>query len=117
VLGAEAATELAALYRRADRQREATAVRRQAVDMAEAAGGARTPALLLGDVIEPLSGREREVALLAAAGVASKDIAQRLFLSKRTVDSHLNRVYRKLGVTGREELSEAVGPVRPKDAP
>jgi ATP/maltotriose-dependent transcriptional regulator MalT len=114
VLGAEAATELAALHRRAARQREATAVRRQAHTLVEAAGGARTPGLLLGDGIEPLSAREREVALLAAAGVASKDIAERLFLSKRTVDSHLSRVYRKLGVTGRDELDSAVGPARPQ---
>ena len=96
-------------HRRAARQREATAARRLALSLAEEAGGARTPGLLFGDGIDPLSGREREVALLAVAGLASKNIAQHLFLSKRTVDSHLNRVYRKLGVTGRNELGAALG--------
>lgn len=110
VLGAEAATEMAALQRRAGRPRDAAAAVRQAEGLVQAAGGARTPGLLLADAFEPLSSREREVALLAAAGLASKDIAQRLYLSKRTVDSHLNRVYRKLGVTGRHHLSAAVDP-------
>ncbi len=113
VLGAEAATELAALHLRAGRTRDAAAAGRQARSLAEAAGGARTPGLLFADGFEPLSSREREVALLAAAGSSSKEIAHRLFLSKRTVDSHLNRVYRKLGVTGREELSAAVNPSEP----
>ena len=110
VLGAEAATQLADLYRRAGRPREAAAAGHQARSLVDAAGGARTPGLLLGEAFEPLSTREREVALLAAAGVASKDIAQRLYLSKRTVDSHLNRVYRKLGVTGRKHLGAAIEP-------
>ena len=117
VLGAEAAMELAAIHRRRGQRREAAAAGRQARSMIDSAGGARTPGLLLGDGPETLSSREREVALLAAAGVASKDIAQRLFLSKRTVDSHLNRVYRKLGVTGRDELSAAVDPPGTPDAP
>jgi DNA-binding CsgD family transcriptional regulator len=55
-----------------------------------------------------LTAREREVALLAANGLTSKDIAARLYLSKRTVDTHLDRIYRKLGVTGRDELDAAL---------
>jgi DNA-binding CsgD family transcriptional regulator len=117
VLGAEAATELAAVHRRAGQSREAAAAGREARKFVEAAGGPRTPGLLLADSIEPLSSREREVALLAAGGVASREIAQRLFLSKRTVDSHLNAVYRKLGVTGREQLSAAVDPTGSTGAP
>ncbi|MCW6007477.1 helix-turn-helix transcriptional regulator, partial [Micromonospora sp. CPCC 205371] len=56
----------------------------------------------------PLTVREREVARLAAAGVASKQIAEQLFLSARTVENHLQRVYRKLGITNRSELSHAL---------
>jgi DNA-binding CsgD family transcriptional regulator len=56
----------------------------------------------------PLTEREREVARLAAAGVASKQIAEQLFLSARTVENHLQRVYRKLGITNRSELSHAL---------
>ncbi|WP_426574923.1 helix-turn-helix domain-containing protein [Aquihabitans sp. McL0605] len=52
----------------------------------------------------------REVALLAAGGMASREIAERLYLSKRTIDSHLSSVYRKLGVTGRDQLHAALDP-------
>jgi len=46
--------------------------------------------------------------MLAAGGLSSKGIAERLIVSKRTVDSHLDRVYRKLGVTGRDQITEAL---------
>ncbi|WP_406037173.1 LuxR C-terminal-related transcriptional regulator [Micromonospora sp. NBC_00898] len=51
-----------------------------------------------------LSDREWEVARLAADGVTSRAIAERLYLSSRTVENHLQRVYSKLGVAGRAEL-------------
>ncbi len=111
VLAAEAAMELADLHRRAGASRAAAAEVRRAGALVEAAGGARTPGLLRGDAVEPLSPREREVALLAAAGLPSKDIAERLFLSKRTVDTHLGSAYRKLGVAGRAELGTALDPL------
>jgi DNA-binding CsgD family transcriptional regulator len=56
----------------------------------------------------PLSDREREVARLAAAGLPSKEIAARLFLSLRTVNNHLQRVYVKLGVSSRADLARAL---------
>ena len=59
--------------------------------------------------MEPLTAREREVALLAAGGRSSRDIADRLYLSTRTVETHLARVYRKLGITTRSELAAALG--------
>jgi DNA-binding CsgD family transcriptional regulator len=55
-----------------------------------------------------LTRREREVAALAATGLSSSEIAARLVLSIRTIDNHLNHVYRKLGVTSRTELSEII---------
>ena len=55
-----------------------------------------------------LSPRELEVARLAAARLRSKEIADRCALSVRTVDNHLARVYRKLGVTGRDDLPDAL---------
>jgi len=68
--------------------------------------GANTPAL---EVPQPsLTGRERQIAKLASAGVPSKEIAEQLYLSSRTVDNHLMRVYAKLGVTGRAELAAAL---------
>jgi DNA-binding CsgD family transcriptional regulator len=56
----------------------------------------------------PLTNREREVAILAASGLTSRAIAERLFLSARTVDNHLARIYAKLGVTSRAELPAAI---------
>ncbi|MEU1684017.1 LuxR C-terminal-related transcriptional regulator [Micromonospora sp. NPDC005707] len=65
-----------------------------------------TPALRL---LRPtLSEREWEIARLAADGVTSRVIAERLFLSTRTVENHLQRVYSKLGVAGRAELRAAL---------
>jgi DNA-binding CsgD family transcriptional regulator len=57
---------------------------------------------------EPLSGRQREVAVLAARGLSSREIAERLFVSVRTVDNHLYRIYAKLGVESRDELAVAL---------
>ncbi|MDQ7904742.1 LuxR C-terminal-related transcriptional regulator [Phytohabitans sp. ZYX-F-186] len=66
----------------------------------------RTPALRAAR--PALTERERQIARLAAAGVASKQIADQLFLSTRTIENHLQRVYGKLGVTNRSELAHAL---------
>lgn len=50
--------------------------------------------------------RENEVAELAARGLSSKEISRRLVLSVRTVENHLHRVYRKLGISTRAELTD-----------
>jgi DNA-binding CsgD family transcriptional regulator len=55
-----------------------------------------------------LDGREREIVMLAASGLASKDIAGRLYLSVRTVNNHLQHAYAKLGVSSRAGLAEAL---------
>ncbi|WP_229399530.1 LuxR C-terminal-related transcriptional regulator [Micromonospora okii] len=65
-----------------------------------------TPALRLGQ--PALTDREWQVARLAAEGVTSRVIGERLFLSSRTVENHLQRVYGKLGVAGRAELRSAL---------
>ena len=56
----------------------------------------------------PLTPREREVALLVADGLTSKEVAERLFLSPRTVSNHLQNAYTKLGISKRTELGEAL---------
>ena len=53
------------------------------------------------------------MALLAARGLAAKDIAERLFLSHRTVENHLQHVYDKTGATGRASLAAALGILDP----
>lgn len=108
VYAAETAADLADAYRRAGDQRAASAVGQRMAQLIERVGGARTPALLRGATVDPLTSREHEVALLAADGLASKEIAARLYLSKRTVDTHLDRIYRKLGISSRDELPVAL---------
>ena len=108
-LAAESAAELADLYRARADTRLATAAQQRSADLAARAGGIHTPALARGQGVEPLTPREREVALLAAAGRSSRDIGAHLHLSTRTVDTHLARVYRKLGIVGRAELAGALG--------
>ncbi|MCA2215408.1 LuxR C-terminal-related transcriptional regulator [Jidongwangia harbinensis] len=82
-----------------------------------------TASTLLGDILEhcdilrtpvlrslqpTLTTRERQVAELAAEGNRSREIADRLYLSPRTVENHLQRVYAKLGVNSRTELGPAL---------
>ena len=55
-----------------------------------------------------LTRREREVSTLVADGLGNREIAQRLFLSKRTVDSHLEHIFTKLGFTSRTQLTNWV---------
>ena len=74
--------------------------------------GARTPDLMsvaLTSTVD-LTPREREVALLAAAGLTSQAIATSLTLSIRTIDNNLASVYRKLGIKGRRDLDRALAP-------
>ncbi|MGW1759388.1 LuxR C-terminal-related transcriptional regulator [Streptomyces mirabilis] len=68
---------------------------------ATARGWALLPAVAAWYGITP---REREVVRHALEGLAAKSIARRLELSQHTVNDHLGAVYRKLGVSGREEL-------------
>ncbi|WP_341924716.1 helix-turn-helix transcriptional regulator [Nocardioides psychrotolerans] len=55
-----------------------------------------------------LSDRELEVARLAARRLRSREIAEACGISVRTVDNHLARIYRKLGITGRDDLPDAM---------
>ncbi|MEY9836242.1 response regulator transcription factor [Streptacidiphilus sp. EB103A] len=64
-----------------------------------------------------LTAREREIADLASTGRTSNEIAKVLFLSVRTVDRHLGRVYRKLGVSNRTSLNHAMLNNGAPDAP
>jgi DNA-binding NarL/FixJ family response regulator len=54
--------------------------------------------------IEPLTQRERQVLSMACEGASARAIAQRLFISERTVESHVSNGYRKLGIHSRIEL-------------
>ncbi|WP_327138344.1 LuxR family transcriptional regulator (plasmid) [Streptomyces sp. NBC_01340] len=61
-----------------------------------------------------LTPRERQVASMAAAGLTNGEIATRLFVTASTVEFHLNKVFRKLGITSRKQIPRAIvepGPV------
>ena len=68
-------------------------------------GGVMTPALRASAQPLPLTVREREIANLVAAGLSNKQIAERLFVSPHTINSHLRHVFLKLGITSRVELA------------
>ncbi|HEX9622821.1 MAG TPA: helix-turn-helix transcriptional regulator, partial [Streptosporangiaceae bacterium] len=96
-------------FSRSGDQRAAKAALRRSGALAAACEGAATPGLFRAPAAVQLSEREREIAGLAAEGTASKDIGERLHLSVRTVDNHLQHVYTKLGVSSRADLAEALG--------
>jgi DNA-binding CsgD family transcriptional regulator len=118
-----ASHELGAALRRAGRRREARAPLDRALDLALACG-ATLLAGRTGDELEALGARprgvmlsgaqsltpaERRVCRLAADGLRNADIAQALFVSLRTVETHLGNSYRKLDIGCRTELLQALG--------
>ena len=80
--------------------------------LAERCEGASTPALALARAPLPVSSREREVAVLAAEGLSNRQIAARLHVSVRTVESHIYRACTRLGLADRAALAAAVVPSR-----
>jgi DNA-binding NarL/FixJ family response regulator len=79
--------------------------------------GSRVLAALAAETVRPhplpeLTDREREVLDLVAAGLTNHAIAQRLFLSEKTIRNHVSNIFAKLGVSGR---AEAVARARDAD--
>jgi DNA-binding CsgD family transcriptional regulator len=62
---------------------------------------------------DQLTAQELQIAQLAAQGLSNREIGQRLYLSHRTISTHLYRVFPKLGITSRAELSSALAPAHP----
>ncbi|MEJ7833000.1 MAG: LuxR C-terminal-related transcriptional regulator [Nocardioides sp.] len=80
---------------------------RRAAEVLEALGD--RPRRLMAPGLDSLTASERRVAGLAVDGRSNRDIAQELFVSPKTVENHLGRVYTKLGIANRRELAGALG--------
>jgi DNA-binding CsgD family transcriptional regulator len=106
---AEAAEQAASLFRRQESRRRATAAHNRAGTFRARCEDPATPALAVATGTEPLSRREHEIALLVAAGETNKAISQRLFLSVRTVENHVQRLLTKLDCARRSEVAAALG--------
>jgi DNA-binding CsgD family transcriptional regulator len=114
--------DLGAALRRANSRSEAREHLRDGIDLAHqcgatvlvtrgneelAATGARARNVMLSG-LESLTASERRVAQMAAEEVSNKEIAQALFVTVKTVEVHLSRVYRKLDIQSRRELAGAL---------
>jgi DNA-binding CsgD family transcriptional regulator len=118
---AYALVDLGAALRRTNQRTEARDRLREGVDLARrvgafglagrgnqeiAATGAR-PRKVVPTGLDALTASERRVAQLAADGMSNKEIAQTLFVTIKTVETHLSHAYRKLGITSRARLGTA----------
>jgi DNA-binding NarL/FixJ family response regulator len=104
--------------RRMRRRAESRAHLERAVELLRAVGATRPAARaaaelqVAGGVVsegaashELLTPQELQIARLVVAGASNRDLAQRLFISPRTVEAHLTAIFRKLGVRNRRELA------------
>jgi DNA-binding CsgD family transcriptional regulator len=119
---AHALLELGACLRRSNQRANAREPLRVALDVAHRCGatpltaraerellatGARPRRELLSGV-DALTASELRVAELAARGLSNPEIAQRLFVTRKTIETHLGHVYLKLGIESREHLTDAL---------
>ncbi len=88
------------------REAEALLTARRAEEELRAAGGKAVERALTG--AESLTPSELRVATLAAQGLTNREIAQRLFLTMKTVEMHLGSTYRKLDIGSRRDLPTAL---------
>jgi DNA-binding CsgD family transcriptional regulator len=103
---AEAGMHAAAAHLRVGERTRASASFEQARSLLDPGDPVVTPALQSSPrVAATLTAREREVAQLAARGMSDRAIAEQLGVSVRTVETHLGRVYAKLGLSGRTGLT------------
>jgi DNA-binding CsgD family transcriptional regulator len=117
---ARAQLDLGAALRRAGRRADSRQPLRAALDYAErvgaapvarrareelAASGIRVPRQRVGDELTP---SEQRIVQIAATGATNPQIAQALFITTKTVESHLANAYRKLDISSRRELPRAL---------
>jgi DNA-binding CsgD family transcriptional regulator len=128
---ARALVDLGAALRRANQRMEARERLQEGVDLARrvgafglaarandeiAATGAK-PRRVLETGLDALTASERRVAQLAADGMSNKEIAQTLFVTIKTVETHLSHAYRKLEISSRARLDKALLTPAPSPSP
>jgi DNA-binding CsgD family transcriptional regulator len=101
---ADAAAQAVVAYQNAGQRGAALTASAIAQRLADDCGGASTPALRAAAMPLPITTRQREIIALAAQGLSNKQIADRLTMSVRSVQSHLFRASQRLGVNSREQL-------------
>ncbi|MFE0130703.1 LuxR C-terminal-related transcriptional regulator [Streptomyces sp. NPDC059037] len=74
------------------------------------AAGVSVAALAAPQTAAGLTPQELQIAQLAAEGLTNRDIGARLYLSPRTIGFHLHKIFPKLGITGRAQLRDVLGP-------
>ena len=108
-----------ACLRRAGQRTRAREPLRRALDLAERTGAAGLAGAVRRDLIaagarprraaltgpDALTAGERRVAALAAGGASNRQIAEHLFITQATVETHLRHAFRKLGITSRADLT------------
>jgi DNA-binding CsgD family transcriptional regulator len=105
---AEASVEAAGILRCSGRPRDAMAGEHRAGQLLSRCEGATTPVVKAVTARARLTPGELDAAMQAAAGRSNKQIAAASYISVRTVESHLQRVYEKLGISSRGELADAL---------
>ena len=108
ILAAEAAMQASASFQRSGDPRRSNASALRSVSMVEGTDIALLPNASSSSTLTPLTAREREIAYLASQGSSNKEISELLFLSTRTVENHLSKVFVKLGVSSRQGLQSAL---------
>jgi DNA-binding CsgD family transcriptional regulator/tetratricopeptide (TPR) repeat protein len=111
---ADAAAQAAIAFTGGQQRKRGLYAAALAQQLAEECGGLCTPALRSPVAPAPLTGRQREVAELVAAGLSNKEIADRLVTSVRTVEGHLYRACQRVGAKSRTDLAAIMraGPLR-----
>jgi DNA-binding CsgD family transcriptional regulator len=110
VAAVDAAAHACIAFRQNDRRGSALGCAKRAAALAERCGGISTPALREVSEPLPLTSRERETVRLLASGLSTRELADRLCVSTRTVEGHIYRAMGKTGVTTREELIKLLSP-------
>lgn len=119
---ARALTDLGGALRRAGRRAEARERLGEGLELARECGAERLveladaelraagakPRRLAFSGAESLTASERRIAELAASGLSNQRVAEALFITAKTVENHLGRVYQKLGIHSRERIADAL---------